>query len=154
MAFGSSKSSRTSVAKSNGSAPGGGQVNLIAEGTTIVGTFRADGDVRVSGRVEGTVQVSGKIFVTQEGSIEGDIAARNADVAGRVDGTLQVEERLLLHGTARVQADIEVDRLVMEEGAKFNGAAVMDGTPSKPRPITAPTPDDSTAKAPAPSGEA
>lgn len=156
MAFGSSKSSKSSLpmSKSNGGGPASSQVNLIGEGTVIEGTFRAEGDVRVSGRVEGTMQVAGKVFVTQEGRIDGDLSARNADVAGAITGTVRIEERLLLHGTARVEADVETERLVMEEGASFNGACVMDGKASTPRPIAAATGSAKSSSKPTTSSEA
>ncbi len=105
--------------------PAPAQVNMIGEGTVFEGTIRAKSDVRVSGRVVGKLIVEGKAILAQEGAVEGELKATNADVAGFVQGQIFVEERLVLKGSARVEGDITVARLIMEEGASFNGACKM-----------------------------
>lgn len=102
------------------------QINMIGEGTVFEGTFRAQSDVRVSGRIIGKLHVEGKAIITQEGVVEGEIVATSADVAGTVHGDVHVTERLVLKGSARVEGQILTGRLVMEEGAAFNGKCQMD----------------------------
>lgn len=97
------------------------QVNLVGEGTVFEGTVRAKSDVRASGRIIGTLDVDGKIMIAEEGAVEGEIIATNADIAGRVQGEIHVEELLVLKSTAQVEGSIEADRLVVEEGAQFTG---------------------------------
>lgn len=104
------------------------QVNLVGEGTVFEGTIRAESDVRASGRIVGTLEVEGKTMIAEEGVVEGEIIATNADIAGQVDGEIHVEERLVLKSTARVDGKIETDRLIVEEGAQFTGECEM-GTP-------------------------
>lgn len=101
------------------------QLNMIGEGTVIEGTVRSEGDIRISGQVNGKVYVRGKAIITQEGGIDGDLSATAADVAGVIKGTAEVEERLVLKGTARVEATLRTGRLVIEEGAVFNGECEM-----------------------------
>lgn len=100
-------------------------VNMIGQGTTVEGTFQAKNDVRISGHVVGKVFIEGKAFLTQEGSIEGELKAINADIGGVFKGEIHARERVVLKGTARVDGDIHADRLVMEEGAIFNGRCIM-----------------------------
>ncbi len=104
------------------------QVNLVGKGTVFEGTVRAENDVRASGKVVGTLQVEGKAMIAESGSVEGEIVATSADIAGRVQGEIQIEERLVLKSTARIDGNIETDRLVVEEGAQFTGECKM-GTP-------------------------
>lgn len=104
------------------------QVNLVGEGTVFEGTVRAESDVRASGRIVGTLEVEGKTMIAEEGAVEGEIIATNADIAGQVEGEIHVEERLVLKSTARVDGKIETERLVVEEGAQFTGECEM-GTP-------------------------
>lgn len=104
------------------------QVNLVGEGTVFEGTVRAESDVRASGRIVGTLEVEGKTMIAEGGAVEGEIIATNADIAGQVEGEIHVEERLVLKSTARVDGKIETDRLVVEEGAQFDGECKM-GTP-------------------------
>lgn len=107
----------------NPAAPG--QINMIGEGALFEGTLRAQSDVRVSGRVVGKLHVEGKAIVAQEGAVEGEVIATSADVAGTVLGDLSITERLVLKGSARVEGNIRTGRLVVEEGAVFNGKCLM-----------------------------
>lgn len=101
------------------------QVNLIGEGTTFEGTVRAESDVRASGQIVGTLDVEGRAFIAENGSVDGEIIATNAEIAGRVEGEIEVEERLVLKSTAQVHGTIDTDRLVVEEGAQFTGECSM-----------------------------
>src|SRR6056297_3509879 len=90
------------------------QINLVGEGTVFEGTLRAESDVRASGRVVGKLEVEGKAIVAESGVIDGEIVATNADIAGQVQGEIHVAERLVLKSTARVDGNIQTDRLVVE----------------------------------------
>ena len=103
-----------------------GQINMIGEGTLLEGTLRAEGDVRISGKVVGKLDVAGKVIVAQEGTIEGELHAESADIAGAVDGQMKIAERVVLKNTAKVDGDIFAGRLVVEEGAVFAGKCLME----------------------------
>jgi cytoskeletal protein CcmA (bactofilin family) len=101
------------------------QINMIGEGTVIEGTLRSESDVRVSGRVVGNLDVKGKVIIAKEGSINGELVAISADIAGDVQGQILIKELCVLKGPARVDADIKSARIVVEEGAVFNGQCEM-----------------------------
>ena len=101
------------------------QINMIGEGTVFEGTLKAKSDVRVSGRIVGKLQVEGKVFITQDGFIEGEVVTTNADVAGNIQGDIHVAERLVLKSSGHVEGSIKTARLVVEEGASFNGECTM-----------------------------
>jgi len=105
-----------------------GQINMIAEGTVVEGTFKASGDVRVSGRVVGKLFVEGKVVVTQEGVVDGELSAASADIAGSVIGEISVRERLVLKSSAAVDGNVRASRLVVEDGAVFGGKCQMGQT--------------------------
>jgi len=106
-------------------ASGAPAINMISEGTLVEGTVRADGDVRVSGKISGKLLAKGKVILTREAIIHGDLHAGSADIAGTVDGDVTVEEKLILKGTGRVDGHMVCGRLVIEEGAAFNGTVQM-----------------------------
>ena len=101
------------------------QINLIAPGTELEGTLNAKDDTRVSGKLKGTLRVDGKAIIAQEGSIEGDVFAAEADVAGHLKGEITVKGRLVLKGTAKVEGTIRTSRLIVEEGAIIDGNCLM-----------------------------
>lgn len=131
MALFNNKPEGSVMVKSGAAGPG--SINMVAEGTTVEGTLRAAGDVRISGHVVGVVEVEGKLIVAPEGTVEGEVKAAQADVAGTVRARVQVAERLVLRATAIVEGDVETGRFVVEEGAEYTGQCVM-GTLRRTRP--------------------
>ncbi len=101
------------------------QINMIGEGTVVEGTLKAQSDIRIRGSVVGKIRVEGKAIIAQEGDVNGDLVATNADISGSVQGLIQISDTLVLKSTARVNADIKTARLVVEEGAVFDGKCEM-----------------------------
>lgn len=111
--------------QANASSPN--QINMIGDGTVFEGTLTAESDVRVSGRIVGKLKIKGKVIVAQEGSLEGEVKAVNLDVGGHIQGEIDVSERVILKSSARIEGNIRTGRLVVEEGAVFNGKCQMGG---------------------------
>ena len=101
------------------------EVNLIAAGTVIDGTLNADSDTRINGTILGQMHVKGRAIVAEPGTVKGTFLAEEATVSGAVEGDLMVEKKLILTATARVTGTIRASRLVVEEGACFNGECQM-----------------------------
>lgn len=100
-------------------------MNQFGQGTTINGDVSTEGDIRIDGKVTGTVTAKAKVVIGATGVVEGDIVCQNAYIDGRVNGNVEVAELLLLSKTASVNGDIKIKKLVVEEGAKFNGKCSM-----------------------------
>ncbi|NNF03797.1 MAG: polymer-forming cytoskeletal protein [Rhodothermales bacterium] len=120
------------MAKNSSPPPATPQINLIAEGTEVEGTLKASDDLRVSGVIIGTLHVDGKAILAEEGKLDGDLHATDADVAGTVEGNLYISGRLVVKGTAHIKGTIRTKRLIVEEGAEFDGQCEM-GTLDKTR---------------------
>jgi cytoskeletal protein CcmA (bactofilin family) len=71
------------------------------------------------------LHVGGKAIVATEGVVDGEMVATNAEVAGSVQGEIKVKELLVLKGSARIDGNIEANRLIVEEGSIFNGKCQM-----------------------------
>lgn len=102
-------------------------INMVGEGAVLEGALTAPGDIHVRGEVRGSVHAHGKVVIAQEGFVEGTVNAKNADIAGRVDGDVHVEARLILKSPARINGDLYTGRLIIEEGAIYNGSCTMGG---------------------------
>ncbi len=100
-------------------------VNMVSEGTEIIGKLITQSDIRIAGKVEGEAQADGKVIVASTGNVEGNVNAQNADIAGRVEGEVHVDNKLTLRQSAVVECDIYTQNLVVEEGATFNGECHM-----------------------------
>lgn len=124
MAVFGQRSTENGMTRQN-AGPSADHINMIGEGSVFDGTLTSPGDVHVRGRVVGRIQAEGKVVVAQEGQVEGEVNADNADIAGRVEGDVRIEARLILKSTARIEGNIFTNRLVVEEGAFYNGKCEM-----------------------------
>lgn len=100
-------------------------VNLIGNGTSIVGDITSGGDVRIDGILKGNIIIQGKFVLGASGVIEGNITSVNADLSGEVRGTVTISEVLSLKGTAKISGDIITSKLIIEPGALFTGTCNM-----------------------------
>lgn len=100
-------------------------VNMVSDGTEILGTLKTTSDIRVAGKVDGEAKVQGKIIIASSGYVDGNIEAEDADIAGRVEGEVHISSKLTLRQSAVVEGDLYSQNLVVEEGATFNGACHM-----------------------------
>ena len=101
------------------------QHNIIGASTTVEGTLRSSGNVNISGTVDGNVEVEGRTMVMAGGVFEGEVASTSAEIAGTVRGRVVVKERLVLKASAVIDGDIRTGKLVVEDGATFNGQCQM-----------------------------
>ena len=100
-------------------------LNLIGSGTSIYGDIKSNGDLRIDGNVTGNVMSKARLVLGPSGNIEGNIQAQNADIQGSVKGSLSISEILFLKSTAQINGDIVTNKLVVENGAEFNGNCIM-----------------------------
>lgn len=100
-------------------------INTIGAGTIVKGDITSDGDFRIVGKLIGTIQSKGKVVIGKNGSVEGDIICKNADVSGSVKGSVKVDELLSLTATSRMEGDVVTSRIAIEAGSVFTGQCHM-----------------------------
>ena len=111
-----------------------GTLSLVGAGTTIEGKVRTDGSMRIDGKVVGDVTAKANVTIGGTGVVEGTVSAVNIALAGKVQGTLVATEKLVLENKSVMRGDIRASKLVVDEGAVFDGQCAM----SSPAPGTAP----------------
>ncbi|HET8886714.1 MAG TPA: polymer-forming cytoskeletal protein [Salinimicrobium sp.] len=99
--------------------------NRISQGTKITGDIVSKGGLRVEGIIEGNITTPGKVVVGKVGQIIGTLECENADFEGRFTGKLLISGTLTLRSTAVIEGEVEVGKLVVEQGANFNATCVM-----------------------------
>jgi cytoskeletal protein CcmA (bactofilin family) len=104
---------------------GDGTLSLISNETTIEGKLATDGSLRIDGRVVGDVNAKAHVSVGLTGTVEGSITARNVAISGRMKGWIAAAEKLILEGKSVVRGDLKATKLVVDEGAVFDGHCVM-----------------------------
>ena len=99
--------------------------NIICNVTIIKGEIESNGDIRIDGRVEGVLKSNGKVVLGQNGSIEGEMYCKQADLSGRINGKMVVEELASLKSTSRIEGELATKQLFIEIGAIFIGKCEM-----------------------------
>lgn len=97
---------------------------IIGAESTVRGELSISGTVRIDGTVEGDIE-AGFVVVGESGSVRGNIRSRGTVVGGRIDGNIDSSETVELKNSARVLGEIRTAKLVMSEGALFDGLSCM-----------------------------
>ena len=108
----------------------GEMVTVIGAEAAIQGVVSAKGSLRVDGRVEGSVVDGRTVVIGAGGRVEGDVSAEAVVVGGEVRGNVAASAQLEILATGRVHGDVRTPRLMVEEGAIFNGRCEM-GAPEE-----------------------
>ncbi len=101
---------------------GSDQLNLIGSGTYLEGRIETKGSIRIDGKVKGTVKSCERVSIGSTGQV-----AKNAIVGGKIDGDVVVEQKLTLESTSSLNGNVTTGKLIIDEGAFFNGNSQMGG---------------------------
>ncbi len=133
-----SKSKENNQSKSNVKPISTPSINSLVTGTTVEGTIHSDHDIRIDGKVKGVIKCKAKVIIGPSGIVNGEIYCQNAMVEGTFEGIIKVQDTLQIKDKAKVEGDIQTDKLSVQPGAIFNVSCVMDDnmkkTQSKPSP--------------------
>jgi cytoskeletal protein CcmA (bactofilin family) len=99
-------------------------VNLGAD-DLLQGRLEVQGDVKIAGKVEGELKASGNVTIDSGASVQAAIEGANVSVRGHVTGNVTAKRRLTLGGSGRLNGDVKVGRLTVEDGATLNGNVTM-----------------------------
>jgi cytoskeletal protein CcmA (bactofilin family) len=105
------------------------ELSLIGSNTVIEGKINTEGSIRVDGKLVGDLVAKADAAIGLSGVIEGTVQATNISLAGKVTGSLTASEKLVLESKASVKGDIRASRLVVDEGAVFDGHCAMTAPP-------------------------
>jgi cytoskeletal protein CcmA (bactofilin family) len=104
---------------------GDGTLSLISANTVVEGKVTSEGSVRIDGKLVGDVIAKANAAVGLTGTVDGSVRAKNVAVAGKLKGSIAALEKLILENRSVVKGDIRAARLVVDEGATFDGHCTM-----------------------------
>lgn len=102
--------------------------NVSVIGPTLVfkGELSADEDLVIEGTIEGTIAHHKKnLMIGKQGRVMADIHASSVIVEGELNGDIHSDGLVSLAKGATVDGNVYCTRLVMEDGARFNGKIEM-----------------------------
>jgi cytoskeletal protein CcmA (bactofilin family) len=112
------------------------ETNRIVIGTELTGDVVSDSNFMLEGEMNGNLSCSGKVTIGSTGKLHGNLVCVNSEINGTVEGEITVEGLLTLNETARINGDIQTTKLIIQEGAIFEGSCVMK-SPSSHTTFTA-----------------
>jgi cytoskeletal protein CcmA (bactofilin family) len=111
--------------------------NFLAPGARFEGTLTVDDSIRVEGTFSGQIQTGGTLQITSGAQVRADIHASYVVIAGSFEGQIDSDQRIDLLPPGRIRADLRTRRLVVEDGAEFDGKIEMNPSPApQPAPAT------------------
>ena len=102
-------------------------INSIVAGSFIEGTIKSSSDIRIDGHLKGDLHCQEKVVIASKALIQGNVFAKNILIQGRVEGNVKASSKVHIMTTGVVIGNLNSSKLVIEEGAVFNGASIMGG---------------------------
>jgi cytoskeletal protein CcmA (bactofilin family) len=117
-------------------ADAGGQEfpTILGSDANFKGELSFEKGMRLMGRFEGKINTPGRLHIAKEAKMSADVDAGAIIVEGEVQGNLSASDRIELKQTARYEGDLRASKLVVDEGAVFNGHVSVgpDGQAKRP----------------------
>lgn len=98
---------------------------VLGEFTSFSGNIESEGSIKVLGKVEGDVKASGDVYIEPTSTVTGNIYGSNVYISGYIKGNVLAKGILHLMTQAKLYGDIEVNSIVTDEGAIFQGNCRM-----------------------------
>lgn len=108
------------------------ELSLIGSGTVVKGKVVTEGSIRIDGTMVGDVSTKANAAIGATGMLEGNLSAKNISLAGKVSGTLTASEKIILESKSVLRGDIKAAKLVVDEGAMFDGQCSMSSDTAQP----------------------
>ncbi|MCG3205977.1 MAG: hypothetical protein KCHDKBKB_02703 [Elusimicrobia bacterium] len=98
--------------------------SIVGPDTEMEGNFQTRESVRIDGKIKGGVKAQ-CVLIGEFGVVAGDIFAEKVTVAGKVKGNISANDSLELLRTSHVLGDIQTAKLIISDGANFEGNCQM-----------------------------
>lgn len=98
--------------------------SVIGPETEIEGNIRTNESIRIDGKIKGEVHAE-SVILGESGAILGDITANSVTIGGKVKGNIGAGSHLELLPKSQVFGDLRTSKLVIADGATFEGNCQM-----------------------------
>ena len=99
---------------------------FIDRETELVGDIKFKENFRIDGIFKGKILSGGGLIIGESAEIEADIEVNSMTINGRVKGTIKAKDKIEIFSKGRVIGSVATPKLVIEEGAFFQGACQME----------------------------
>ncbi len=104
---------------------------VIGPACRINGKLQSEGGLRIDGIFDGSIHITGNLVVGESATVIADIVAYNITVSGTVKGNITANKIEIME-TGKVWGDLNVNTLLLNEGAFLRGNTNMQGDVEPP----------------------
>jgi cytoskeletal protein CcmA (bactofilin family) len=94
-------------------------------GSKISGKLKFEGPAQIEGQVDGEISAKDSLMIGESAVVTAEIKASSIIVAGKLSGEIIASERIEIRPSARVSGNLTAPKLVVHEGAMFEGHCAM-----------------------------
>lgn len=99
---------------------------FVGHGTILTGETSFHAMLRIDGHLTGRItSEGGTLIIGSSGQVDANIMVASAVINGAVNGDIIASEKIELGRTARVVGNIQTPRIIIEDGALFEGGCSM-----------------------------
>jgi len=98
---------------------------VIAHNTSIEGLMKTEENIRLDGHLSGSLSCQRRLVVGNEGSVEGSVWAKEADISGKIEGDITIDGLLILRANAKIGGDLKAKAIQIEAGATYDGECTI-----------------------------
>ena len=118
-----------------------GQTATVGPTIFVKGQLAGDEDVVIAGQFEGTVDLPNhSLTVIESGQVRADVRAHAVVVQGELTGDVIGLESVMVVRAGQMKGNIKSPRVILEDGAEFNGSIDMDAPQAEAAPARASRP--------------
>jgi cytoskeletal protein CcmA (bactofilin family) len=99
---------------------------VVADDLEIKGTIKFKSSVMLKGIFEGEIQSEGLLVVGPTAKVTATITTKTLVSHGEIMGNVIADKQIVLKSTATHVGDLKAPFITIDNGAVFNGAAVME----------------------------
>ena len=98
----------------------------IGPGISVNGRISGEDELIVFGNVEGTIALESTLTVEESGNVVADVQVDSVVIRGEVNGEVVARQAIELVEGSLVTGNLKAPRIIIEEGAQFQGNIDMD----------------------------
>src|SRR5512136_2199283 len=99
---------------------------FLDKDTEINGDIKFKENFRIDGVFKGKILSGNGLIVGESGEVEAEIEVNSISINGRVKGSIKAKEKIEIFSRGRVSGTIVAPKLIVEEGAFFQGSCQME----------------------------
>src|ERR1043166_4789383 len=98
-------------------------MTTLGPSLVIHGEITSDEDLTIEGHVKGHISLprDASLTIGRQATVEADLRGVQVTVLGNVKGTISATQRIELSPTAIVEGSLSAERILIADGATFNG---------------------------------